>query len=130
MRSKQSKWAVGRFQSKFTRRKYGRVARAWLQAAVVASILMVAAIAHASTDRAVRSRVSPMYPELAKRLKIDGVVRLEATVDADGKVTAVKTLSGSKALSQAAEDAVSKWKFVPGPSSSTEEADVKFALTQ
>jgi TonB family protein len=130
MRRMQSKWVGGRFQSKFTRRKYGRFVRAWLEAAAVAFILMVAATAYASTDRAVKSRVPPAYPELAKRLKIDGVVTLEATVDADGKVTAVKTVHGSKVLSQAAEDAVSKWKFVPGPSTSTEEVDVKFALAQ
>jgi TonB family protein len=91
---------------------------------------MVAATAYASADRAVKSRIAPAYPELAKRLKIAGTVRLEATVDADGKVTGVKTLSGSKALSQAAEDAVSKWKFVPGSSISTEDVEVNFALSQ
>jgi TonB family protein len=116
MGSRQSKRAVRRFQSKWNRQEYGRFGRACLQAAAAALILMVAATAHASTDRVVKSRVSASYPELAKRLKIDGVVKLEATVDADGKVTGVKTLSGSKALSQAAEDAVSKWTFVPGPS--------------
>jgi TonB family protein len=130
MRNIQSKWAGGKFQSKFTRRKVRRVGRAWLQAAAVAVALMVAAVAHASTDRAVKMRVAPTYPELAKRLKIAGVVKLEATVDADGKVTAVKTLSGSKALSQAAEDAVSKWKFVSGSVSSTEEVEVNFTLGQ
>jgi TonB family protein len=91
---------------------------------------MLAVTAHASTDRAVKSRVAPAYPELAKRLKIAGMVKLEATVDADGKVTAVKTVSGSKALAQAAEDAVTKWKFVPGSGASTEEVDVTFALSQ
>ncbi len=130
MRNIQSKWAGGGFQSKWTRRRFGRVSRHWLQAAAVALALMVAAVAHASSDRAVKLRVAPTYPELAKRLKIAGVVKLEATVGADGKVTAVKTLSGSKALSQAAEDAVSRWKFFPGPSPSTEEVDVNFALGQ
>jgi hypothetical protein len=36
MRAIQSKWTVGKFQSKWTRPKYGRVSRAWLQAAAVA----------------------------------------------------------------------------------------------
>ena len=130
MRTIQSKWTEGRLQSKWTRRKYGRVGRAWLQAAAVVIAMIVAAPTHASTDRAVKMRVAPSYPELAKRMKITGTVRLEARVDADGKVTAVKTVSGSKALSQAAEDAVSKWKFVPGSAPSTEEVDVNFALVQ
>jgi TonB family protein len=131
MRTIQSKWAGGRFQSKFTRRKVRRVGRAWLEAAAVGLALIVAgATAQASTDRAVKMRVAPTYPELAKRMKITGTVRLEATIDADGKVTSVKTLSGSKALSQAAEDAVSKWKFAAGSAPSTEEVDVNFAFGQ
>lgn len=129
MRSIQSKWGGERFKSKWTRPKFGRVNRAWLKAASLALVLMAAVAAHAS-DRAVKSRVAPTYPELAKRLKIAGVVKLEAEVDADGKVTAVKTVSGSKALSQAAEDAVSKWKFVAGSAPSTELVDITFALGQ
>jgi TonB family protein len=118
------------FQSKRTRRRIRGVGRAWLRTAAVAIALMGSTTAHASNDRAVKTRVTPAYPELAKRLKITGVVRLEATVEADGKVTAVKTLSGSKVLSPAAEDAVSKWKFVPGSAVSTEDVEVTFALGQ
>ena len=68
----------------------------------------------AAEERAVKSRVAPVYPELAKRMKIMGVVKVEATVDADGKVTDAKALSGSHTLAPAAEDAVRKWKFAPG----------------
>ena len=39
---------------------------------------------------------------------------MEATVDAGGKVTDVKGLSGNSILTNAAEEAVRKWKFVPG----------------
>jgi len=42
----------------------------------------------------------------------------------------VKTLSGSHALSTAAEDAVSKWRFVAAPAPSTVDVDVNFALGQ
>ena len=68
----------------------------------------------AASDRAVRSRVMPMYPEIAKRMKIFGLVKIEATVDADGKVTAVKTVEGNRILSTAAEDAVKRMKFSAG----------------
>jgi TonB family protein len=71
-----------------------------------------------------------LYPELAKRMRITGVVRVEATVDADGKVTAVKALSGSHVLSPAAEEAVSKWKYAPADAASTVEVDINFALGQ
>jgi TonB family protein len=84
----------------------------------------------AAGERAVKSRVSPVYPELAKRMRITGMVTLEAKVDADGKVVAVKTLTGNRALSPAAEDAVSRWRFVTAPEPSTVTVDVNFALAQ
>jgi TonB family protein len=84
----------------------------------------------AADDRPVKSRVPPIYPELAKRMRISGLVKVEATVDPDGKVKAVKTLSGNHILSPSAEDAVSKWKFVPAADVSTVDVDVNFALSQ
>ena len=75
-----------------------------------------------------KTKVPPVYPELAKRMKITGVVKVEATVDADGKVTAVKIVSGNSSLQNAAEDAVRKWKFVAGDGTDTVSVDVNFAM--
>jgi TonB family protein len=96
----------------------------------VALALMVASFtpARAADQRAVLSRFAPTYPEIAKRMKISGVVRLEVTVDAAGKVTDVKSLSGNHLLSAAAEDAVRKWKFEPGPAASTVDVSLNFSL--
>jgi len=102
----------------------------WFQAAALALVMTMAVQARAAEERAIKSRIAPVYPELAKRMRISGVVKVEATVDVDGKVTAVKTLSGNHALSPAAEDAVSKWKFVPASAASTVDVEVNFALTQ
>jgi TonB family protein len=85
---------------------------------------------HASDDRPIKQKVAPTYPELAKRMRISGVVKVSATVAPDGSVTATKTLAGNHMLSGAAEDAVHKWKFVAAPSESTVEVDVGFALAQ
>jgi TonB family protein len=63
-------------------------------------------------------------------MKIAGVVHLEVTVDPAGNVSDVKTVTGNRALSPAAEDAVRKWKFAPGAAVSTVEVDINFALTQ
>lgn len=81
-------------------------------------------------DRAIKSRVSPVYPEIAKRMRVTGVVRLDVTVDAAGKVTDVKAVSGNAVLAQAAEEAVRKWKFAPGTATSTESVNVEFALNE
>jgi TonB family protein len=79
-------------------------------------------------DRRVQKRVPPVYPELAKRMRISGVVRVEATVAADGSVTLAKATTGNKMLTSAAEDAVRKWKFVPADSQSTVDIEVNFEV--
>jgi TonB family protein len=85
---------------------------------------------HASNERAIKQRVAPVYPELAKRMKVSGMVKVSATIAPDGSVSATKVVSGNHMLSGAAEDAVHKWRFVPADSESIVEVDVNFALAQ
>lgn len=85
-----------------------------MKAAVLGLLLALALPGRAADERAVKSRVAPIYPEIAKRMRISGAVKVEATVDAGGKVTDVKGLSGNSILTNAAEEAVRKWKFAPG----------------
>jgi TonB family protein len=101
-----------------------------IQALVLALAVVLSLSAHAADARVIKSKVSPAYPEIAKRMRITGLVKVEATVDADGKVTAVKALSGNSMLSPAAEDAVRKWRFAPAPAESTVEVEVNFALAE
>ncbi len=96
-------------------------------AASLALVMALALPGRAADDRVVKSRVAPVYPELAKRMRISGIVKVEATVAPDGKVIDVKTISGSHALSPSAEDAVRKWKFAPGPGTSVVDVEVNFA---
>lgn len=86
--------------------------------------------ARAADVRAVKSRVPPVHPEIAKRMKIDGLVTIEVKVDAEGKASEVKTLSGNRVLSSAAEEAVRHWKLEPGSGQSTVEVSINFSLAQ
>jgi TonB family protein len=109
---------------------WDRLGFGFLQAAVLALLLALALPARAGDERAVKSRVPPVYPELAKRMKISGEVKLAATVEADGKVKDVKEVSGNHMLAVAAEDAVRKWKFESGAGDDTVVLTVNFALAQ
>ena len=106
--------------------------RGWQRGTVLAlaTVLAFPLSGRAADERAVKSRVAPVYPEIAKRMRISGAVKLEVTVDADGKVVDVKPLSGNHLLSEAAEDAVHKWRFAPGPAQSTVDVDIDFNLAQ
>jgi protein TonB len=57
--------------------------------------------------------IRPVIPALARQQNLSGIVDLEATVDAEGKVTTVRVLSGHSALVSAARDAVMKWRYRP-----------------
>ena len=101
-----------------------------LQVVAWAALVALALPARGGDTRAVKSRVPPVYPELAKRMRISGEVQVEATVDAQGKVKDVKPVSGNHMLEIAAEDAVRQWKFVPGDGDSVVTVSVNFALGQ
>jgi len=102
----------------------------FLQAAALALIVTFALPARAGDDRAVKSRVAPVYPEIAKRMRICGEVKLEATVDAQGKVKDVKPVSGNHMLEVAAEEAVRQWRFAPGDGDSVVTVSFNFTLGQ
>ena len=58
-------------------------------------------------------RVPPVYPELAQKAHIQGLVILEAAVDEHGAVTNVKVLRSVKFLDEPALDAVRQWRYSP-----------------
>jgi len=57
--------------------------------------------------------VQPVYPAVAKTARVAGVVIVEATIGANGKVIAAKVLRSVPMLDQAALDAVRQWEFTP-----------------
>jgi TonB family protein len=99
-------------------------------AGALALLFMLSLPSLGASERAIKTRVAPVYPEIAKRLHVAGIVKVEATVSADGRVTDVKTISGNHMLAPAAEDAVRKWRFAQGDGESTVTVDVSFAMEQ
>lgn len=55
----------------------------------------------------------PAYPELARSTRVSGDVIVDALIDATGKVTSVKVVSGPVLLQQAAIETVRQWKYEP-----------------
>ena len=65
------------------------------------------------SSRRIVNRVEPEYPETLKRLYIGGIVRLQVTVSASGRVESTELLGGSPILGQSAIKAVKQWKYAP-----------------
>jgi protein TonB len=57
--------------------------------------------------------IAPVYPDIAKQARVQGVVILECTISPQGKVTDVKVLRGIPLLDQAAVEAVKQWVYTP-----------------
>jgi len=80
--------------------------------------------------RKVKSKVAPVYPDLARRMNITGTVRLVVVVAPNGTLKETKVMGGHPILVTAAVDAVKKWKFEPADAESTGTVEFKFAPEQ
>ena len=57
--------------------------------------------------------VPPVYPQMARTQHVSGNVQVDALIDADGNVSAMKVLSGPALLRDAALQSLKQWKYQP-----------------
>jgi TonB family protein len=82
--------------------------------------------AQAHPNRKVITKVMPNYPELARRMHVQGSVKLEAVVRPDGVVKSTRVIGGNPVLLQPAADALIKWKFEAVQDETTEIVQLTF----
>jgi len=83
---------------------------------------------HGQDDRHAISKVPPVYPPIARQMRITGTVKVTATIDASGKVIKAESPSGNKILVLSAIDCVKLWKFSPGEGTVTVTVDISFEI--
>jgi TonB family protein len=83
--------------------------------------------ANAEEGRKIRSKVNPVYPELARRVNAAGAVKLEIQIAPSGEVRSVKALGGHPLLIPAAEDAIRKWRYEPASETTTTVVEFRFS---
>src|SRR5215469_8646657 len=82
-----------------------------------------------STDeskRKVKSKVLPAYPDLAKRMNVTGKVKIEVVISPDGRIKSTRIVGGHPLLTQACQDVLKDWRFVPGPEETTQVIEFEF----
>jgi protein TonB len=67
----------------------------------------------ADTAEIVSHRVKPGYPTLARQMKVQGSVILQALINRDGTIQDLHVVSGPPILASAAQEAVKQWRFKP-----------------
>ena len=58
-------------------------------------------------------RVEPVYPVLARQMRVAGVVELEGVIGIDGRLVQLRVKAGHPMLARAAIDAVRQWVYEP-----------------
>jgi protein TonB len=80
-------------------------------------------------------RPQPVYPELARRARIQGTVLLHGIITREGRIGQLRIVSGHPLLIRAAFEAVSKWVYSPTllngqPVEVEAPIEVRFSLSQ
>jgi TonB family protein len=65
------------------------------------------------TAELVSNPVGPTYPLLARQMRVQGSVVLQARIGKDGDIQDLQVLKGPEILSSAAVEAVKQWRFKP-----------------
>lgn len=81
-----------------------------------------------TNTRKLKVSVTPEYPELARKMNIQGAARVLLTVATDGRVVGVKELGGNPVLVASLVQAVRKWKYEAADHES--DIEVRFEFTQ
>jgi TonB family protein len=76
--------------------------------------------------RRAKTKVQPVYPELARKMNLAGTVKIEVVVAPNGSVKDARVIGGHPVLAGAALDAAKKWRFEPASAESSGVIDFKF----
>lgn len=94
--------------------------------ALVFGIAAVTPTAAQDEGRRLKVKVAPVYPELARKMAITGVVKVQVTIAANGTVKSAKAIGGHPLLVDPAVDAVRRWKFEPAAEDTTQIVECRF----
>jgi TonB family protein len=83
--------------------------------------------AQQAAPRKLLERTAPIYPVLARSMGLEGTVKVEALVAADGTVKSVFVKGGHPVLAQAAVNTVRRWRWEPAAHETHEIVELKFS---
>lgn len=94
---------------------------------VLAAVMVVSLSSLAAADgRVAKSKATPAYPELAKRMNIAGTVKVEVTVAPNGHVLSAKAIGGHPLLIDASVNAAKQFRYETAAEETKETVEFKF----
>jgi TonB family protein len=100
-------------------------------AAVGLSLLALSSVSAQATSiedskRKVKFKTNPQYSELARRMSLNGKVKIEVVIAPDGHVKSSRAVGGHPLLVQSCLDAVKDWRFEPASEETTQIIEFEF----
>jgi len=80
----------------------------------------------AQEGRKVLSNPVPAYPEVARRMRLSGVVKVQVVIGADGRIKEKNVTGGHPILVRAVEDTLKNWKYAPASGETTTQLEFNF----
>jgi TonB family protein len=68
----------------------------------------------------------PAYPEIARRARLSGTVKVQVLIAPDGSVKDVKVIGGHPLFVAATIETLKKWKYVPSNAEATAVLEFNF----
>ena len=106
--------------------KLGSCLRLMQAATLIVGLACLAPGVRADENRKALVNPKPEYPEMARKLNLRGVARIQVTIAANGHVLDAKVVGGHPILANAALFAARNWKFEAGSSETIEILDFRF----
>lgn len=99
-----------------------------IRIAVFSLIIGLFAISGFAEDgRKAKSETKPVYPELARKMNLTGIVKVQIDISPTGSVTSAKALGGHPLFIDSAVEAAKKWRFEPASGPTTQILEFRFS---
>ena len=93
---------------------------------VAMALALTSANLAAQNNRKVLSNPEPPYPEVARRLRLSGVVKVQVTITPDGKIKDAKIMGGHPLFVNSVEQTLKDWKYAPSATETTTQLEFTF----
>ncbi len=98
----------------------------WGSAVRVLVFSLMTVSAHAQEGRKLIAQPVPEYPQIARRVRLTGSVKVMVVIAADGKIKEVKVIGGHPLFVDATLETLKRWKFAPANSETTAALEFTF----
>jgi TonB family protein len=90
-----------------------------MYAMLAVALSMTGSTAIAQEHRKAISRPAPAYPEIARKMKLSGAVKVQVVISADGQIKETRVIGGHPIFVSIVQDTLKNWKYVPASGETT-----------